>query len=127
MAVDSYMQDETLNLVQVLEHAARFHGRVDIVTRRVETGESHRSNYAEAMVRTRKLANALKKLGVEFGDRIGTLAWNTQRHLETWYAIAGQGAICHTINPRLFEGQIEYIINHAEDRWIMTEALPTPR
>lgn len=115
------MQDDKLNLIQVLEHAARFHGKVDIVTRLVETGEIHRSNYAEAMSRTRQLANALQKLGVVHGDRIGTLAWNTQRHLEAWYAIAGQGAICHTINPRLFEGQVEYIVNHAEDKILMVD------
>ncbi|MEO1973025.1 MAG: AMP-binding protein, partial [Pirellulaceae bacterium] len=115
------MQADPLNLAHVLEHAARFHGRVEVVTRRVEDGTIERYTYADALRRTKKLANALKKLGVEFGDRIGTLAWNTDRHLEAWYAIAGQGAICHTINPRLFEPQIEYIVNHAEDKVLLLD------
>ncbi len=120
------MQADPLNLAHVLEHAARFHGRVEVVTRRVEDGTIERYTYADALRRTKKLANALKKLGVEFGDRIGTLAWNTDRHLEAWYAIAGQGAICHTINPRLFEPQIEYIVNHAEDKVLLLDTLFVP-
>jgi acyl-CoA synthetase (AMP-forming)/AMP-acid ligase II len=115
------MQDAPLNLAYVLEHAARFHGQVEIVTRLVEDGSIHRYTYAESLRRTKKLANALKKLGLRFGDRIGTMAWNTHRHLEAWYAIAGQGAICHTINPRLFEKQIEYIINHAGDKILLVD------
>jgi fatty-acyl-CoA synthase len=115
------MQDAPLNLASVLEHAARFHGQVEIVTRLVEDGSIHRYTYAESLRRTKKLANALKKLGLRFGDRIGTMAWNTYRHLEAWYAIAGQGAICHTINPRLFQKQIEYIINHAGDKILLVD------
>jgi acyl-CoA synthetase (AMP-forming)/AMP-acid ligase II len=115
------MQDAPLNLAYVLEHAARFHGQVEIVTRLVEDGSIHRYTYAESLRRTKKLANALKRLGLRFGDRIGTMAWNTHRHLEAWYAIAGQGAICHTINPRLFEKQIEYIINHAGDKILLVD------
>jgi fatty-acyl-CoA synthase len=115
------MQDDPLNLAHVLEHAARFHGQVEVVTRRVEDEAIHRSTYAEVLRRTKKLAHALRKLGVQFGDRVATLAWNTQRHLEAWYAIAGQGAICHTVNPRLFEPQIEYIVNHAEDKIILAD------
>ncbi len=116
------MQNEPFNLVEILEHAARFHAQVEIVTRTVEDGSIHRSNYAEAADRARQLANALSRLGVQIGDRIGTLGWNTQRHLEAWYAISGQGAICHTINPRLFEEQIEYIVNHAEDSILLVDA-----
>ena len=109
------MQNDPFNLAEILEHAARFHPQVEIVTRMVEDDSIHRSNYAEAADRARQLANALERLNVQVGDRVGTLGWNTQRHLEAWYAISGQGAICHTINPRLFEEQLEYIINHAED------------
>ncbi len=116
------MQNESFNLVEILEHAARFHPQVPIITRQVDDGKIYRSNYREAADRARQLANALVQLGIEFGDRVGTMGWNTQRHLESWYAISGQGAVCHTINPRLFEEQIEYIINHAEDRVLMIDA-----
>jgi fatty-acyl-CoA synthase len=115
------MQDHPQNLVNILEHAARFHARTEVVTRRVEDGSIHRYTYTDALRRTAKLANALKRLGVRFGDRIATMGWNTYRHLEAWYAIAGQGAICHTLNPRLFEEQIEYIVNHAEDSVVLVD------
>ena len=115
------MQNEPWNIAEALEHAARFHGEVEVVTRRVEDGVIHRYTYADVLPRARKLAGALKNLGVEFGDRVGTMGWNTWRHLEAWYAISGQGAICHTINPRLFEQQIEYIINHAENRVLLLD------
>ena len=115
------MQNDPVNLVQVLEHAARFHSEVEIVSRRVEDDTIHRYTYADALVRTRKLANALLRLGMEFGDRVATMAWNSYRHLEGWYAISGQGAICHTVNPRLFGEQIQYIINHAEDKIVLVD------
>ncbi|MCH2211906.1 MAG: long-chain-fatty-acid--CoA ligase [Fuerstiella sp.] len=115
------MQNDPFNLVQILEHAGRFHAQVEIVTRCVEDDSIQRSNYGEAAARTRQLANALKRMNIRTGDRIGTLAWNTQRHLEAWYAISGQGAICHTINPRLFVEQIEYIVNHAGDRILLID------
>jgi len=120
------MQDQPVNLVHILEHAARFYGKTEIVTRLVENGQIHRSNYSEALLRTKKLANALQKLGVKFGDRVATMALNTQRHIEAWYGITGQGAICHTVNPRLFEDQIHYIINHAEDKIVMLDAIFAP-
>ncbi len=106
------MQNEPLSIAHALEHAARFHGRVEIVTRQTENGSIHRYTYAEALRRTKQLANALQSIGVKSGDRVATMAWNTHRHLEAWYAIAGQGAICHTVNPRLFKQQIVYIMNH---------------
>lgn len=80
----------------------------------------------EAFVRTRKLANALQRLGVEAGDRVGTLAWNDHRHLELYYALTGSGIICHTINPRLFPEQVAYIVNHAEDRFLFVDPLIMP-
>ena len=115
------MQDDPLNLAHILEHAARFHGRTEVVTRRVEDGSIHRYTYSDAIRRTRKLANALKRLGVRPGDRVATMGSNTHRHLESWYAIAGQGAICHTLNPRLFAEQIEYIVNHAADSIVLVD------
>lgn len=114
------MQPNPMNLVHVLEHAARFHGGREIVSSTVEGG-IHRYTYADALVRTKKFANALRKLGVDVGDRVGTLAWNGYRHFETWYAISGQGAITHTVNPRLFPDQVAYIINHAADRFVVLD------
>ncbi|MDH4871610.1 3-(methylthio)propionyl-CoA ligase [Pseudomonas sp. BN515] len=98
----------------LLEHAERYHGDTEIVSRTVE-GTLHRYTYADAHQRARKAANALKKLGVQQGDRVGTLAWNGYRHFELYYAISGMGAITHTINPRLFPEQITWIANDAED------------
>ncbi|MCI2285592.1 long-chain fatty acid--CoA ligase [Colwellia sp. MSW7] len=115
------MQSHPINLIQILQHAANYHGNVEVVTRRVEDDKISRSNYASIYKRTCKLANALKKLGVQPSKPIGTIAWNTDKHIETWYAIVGQGAICHTINPRLYAEQIKYIINHAKDHIIFID------
>ncbi|WP_044875358.1 3-(methylthio)propionyl-CoA ligase [Pseudomonas sp. LFM046] len=106
----------TLPLIvsSLLEHAERYHGDTEIVSRTVE-GTLHRYTYAQAHLRAKKAANALKKLGVQQGDRVGTLAWNGYRHFELYYAISGMGAITHTINPRLFPEQISWIVNDAED------------
>ncbi|MBD2836470.1 long-chain-fatty-acid--CoA ligase [Pseudomonas sp. JM0905a] len=106
----------TLPLIvsSLLEHAERYHGDTEIVSRTVE-GTLHRYTYADAHRRAKKAANALKKLGVQQGDRVGTLAWNGYRHFELYYAISGMGAITHTINPRLFPEQISWIANDAED------------
>ncbi len=87
---------------------------------------SHRYTYRECFSRTRRLANTLKTLGAEFGDRIGTLAWNDYRHLELYYAISGSGMVCHTINPKLFPEQIAYIVNHAEDHVLFVDILVWP-
>ena len=114
------MQSEPINLVSILEHAGKWHGEQEVVTNTVEGGV-HRQTYLETLRRSRRLASRLSRAGMEIGDRIATLGWNTHRHLEAWYAISGQGAICHTVNPRLFPDQIEYIINHAEDRILFVD------
>ena len=80
-----------------------------------------RYNYADFFQRTCRLANALKELGVKKGDKVGTFAWNTHRHMELYFAIACSGAILHTINIRLFKDHLEYIINHAEDKIIFID------
>src|SRR3546814_9818838 len=72
------------------------------------------------------LANALTKLGVKPGDRIGTLAWNTYRHMELYYGVSGMGAVLHTVNPRLFPEQIDYIANHAEDQYLFFDLTFAP-
>lgn len=109
------MMDAPLLISSLIVHADKFHGDTEIVTRTVE-GPIHRYTYRDAHKRSRQLAKVLYKLGIKSGDRVGTLAWNTARHFEVYYATSGIGAICHTINPRLFPEQIEYIINHAEDK-----------
>ncbi len=86
----------------------------------------HRYTYAEAERRSKRLARALLRLGIKPGDRIGTLAWNTFRHFELYYGISGIGAVCHTINPRLFDDQIIYIVNHAADRLLFIDTTLIP-
>ncbi len=109
------MQDHPLLISSLIEHAATFHPETEIVSRTVE-GPIHRSNYRELRDRSKQVANALKTLGVDMHDRVGTLAWNTCRHYELYFGVSGSGAVLHTVNPRLFPEQIEYIINHAEDK-----------
>jgi 3-(methylthio)propionyl---CoA ligase len=110
------MMDAPLLISGLIKHAARHHGATEIVSKTVEDGAIHRYTYREAHERSRRLANALHKLGVKPYDRVATLAWNGYRHFEIYYAVAGSGAVIHTINPRLFPDQIAYIANHAEDK-----------
>ena len=109
------MMQIPLLISHLITHAARHSGDTEIVSRRVE-GDLHRTTWAEAELRARKLAQALARLGCQPGDRVGTLAWNGYRHLEIYYATSGSGLVCHTVNPRLFPQQIAWIINDAEDR-----------
>jgi acyl-CoA synthetase (AMP-forming)/AMP-acid ligase II len=116
------IMQQALLISSLLKHAERCHGDTQIVSRRVEPAQGearfHRYDWRAMAARTRQLANALARLGVQRDDRIGTLAWNGYRHMELYYAVAGSGSIVHTINPRLFVEQIAWIINHAEDRVI---------
>jgi len=114
------MQSDPVNLISILIHAGRWHGDREVVTNTVEGG-IHKQTYADTLARATRLASRLQQFGINQGDRVGTMGWNTHRHLESWYAISGQGAICHTINPRLFADQIEFIVNHAEDRLIFVD------
>jgi fatty-acyl-CoA synthase len=120
------MQDWPLTLDKLLDHAADWHGGREVVTRSVE-GPIVRTTYAEIRRRAKRFSNALKGLGVQPGDRVATLAWNSGRHMEAWYAIMGIGAVCHTLNPRLFPDQLCYIMAHAEDKILITDLtfLPT--
>jgi acyl-CoA synthetase (AMP-forming)/AMP-acid ligase II len=118
--MDGLMMDRPLLVSTLIEHAATYHGDTEIVSRTVE-GAIHRTTYAETEWRAKKLANALRRLGVGAGDRVATLAWNGYRHFELYFGISGIGAVCHTINPRLFHEQIEYIVNHAEDRLLFLD------
>jgi acyl-CoA synthetase (AMP-forming)/AMP-acid ligase II len=114
------MQEWPLLIHKIADFAAAQHGRQEIVSRLVE-GYIHRETYADMRTRALKVAQALAREGVQLGDRVATLAWNTHRHLETWYGITGLGAIYHTVNPRLFPEQIAWIVNHAEDRFMFTD------
>jgi acyl-CoA synthetase (AMP-forming)/AMP-acid ligase II len=108
------MQNVPLLISSLIRHADRHHGNVEIVSRRVE-GDIHRCTYHELHARAKRLANALDAWGVGMGERVATLAWNGYRHMELYYAVAGKGAVVHTINPRLVPDQIAWIANHAED------------
>lgn len=119
------MQDWPLLCHRIIEHAATYHGTQEVVTRSVE-GPIHRTNYAAIRDRALKVSQSLERDGIKLGDRVATIAWNTWRHLEAWYGIMGIGAICHTVNPRLFPDQIAWIINHAEDRVVMTDLTFVP-
>jgi acyl-CoA synthetase (AMP-forming)/AMP-acid ligase II len=121
------MQDWPLLVHKVLDHAALYFGDREVVTRAVEPdGGIRRTTYAAIHNRARKLSQALARRGIKLGDRIATMAWNSERHLEAWYGITGIGAVYHTLNPRLFPEQIAYIANHAEDRLILTDLTFVP-
>src|SRR6187399_3789783 len=119
------MQDWPLLCHRIIDHAAIQHGSREVVTRSIE-GPIHRTNYREIRRRALKVAQRLDKEGIKLGDRVATLAWNTWRHLETWYGITGIGAVYHTINPRLFPEQIAYIANHAEDKLMFLDTTFVP-
>jgi fatty-acyl-CoA synthase len=114
------MQDWPLTVDKILDHAADWHTNRQVVSRSVE-GPIVRATYGEIRERAKALSNALLSFGIRPGDRVATLAWNSARHIEAWYAIMGIGAVCHTLNPRLFADQLCYIINHAQDRIIVAD------
>jgi acyl-CoA synthetase (AMP-forming)/AMP-acid ligase II len=114
------MQDWPLLIHRILDYAEAQHPHRAVISRSVE-GPMHRTTYAEIHERARRLAKRLERDSIRAGDRVATLAWNTWRHLEAWYGITGVGAVYHTVNPRLFEDQIAYIINHAEDRILLLD------
>ncbi|MGH7020628.1 MAG: long-chain-fatty-acid--CoA ligase [Brevundimonas sp.] len=119
------MQDWPLTVDKILDHAKNWHPNREVVTRSVE-GPIERTTYGAIHGRAKRVSNALKAWGVQPGDRIATLAWNTADHMETWYGIMGIGAVCHTLNPRLFPEQLVYIINHAADRIIFVDLTFVP-
>ncbi len=114
------MQPHKLTIGSVLDYAANVYGDVEVVSRTIE-GPIHRYGYRDCARRARQFAHALERLGVRAGDRIGGASWNHYRYLETFYGVAGVGGILHTINPRLFAEQLVYTVNHAEDRFIVTD------
>ena len=119
------MMDTPLLISSLMRFADTNYPDREIVSVTVDN-PNQRHTYREVFARTRKLANALKRLGVEAGDRVGTLAWNDHRHFELYYALSGSGIVCHTINPRLYPEQVTYIVNHAEDRYLFVDPLVMP-
>ncbi|MGL5167344.1 MAG: long-chain-fatty-acid--CoA ligase [Afipia sp.] len=115
------MQNQPLLLSSLLQHADRFHANTEIVSRTVE-GPIHRYTYRDAARRARQLASALQRHGIEYNDRVATLAWNNYRHFEIEHGVTGMGAIWHAINPRLIPAQLIYIANHAEDKVLFFES-----
>lgn len=111
------MMQQPLLIASLLTHAERHHGGQEIVSRRVE-GDIHRYRYRDLAQRARRMANALASLGIQPGERVGTLAWNGYRHMELYFAVSGAGSVLHTLNPRLHVDQLAYIIEHAQDRVI---------
>ena len=108
------MQRYPLLISSLIVHAARHRGGAEVVSN-LGGASLHRTTYAEVERRSRRLARALEKLGVGFGDRVATLAWNDYRHLELYYGVSGMGAVCHTVNPRLSADDIAFIMDDAKD------------
>jgi fatty-acyl-CoA synthase len=119
------MQDWPLLCHRIIDHAALNHGARRVISRSVE-GPLHETTYAAIRGRSLKVAQRLARDGIRPGDRVATLAWNTWRHLEAWYGIVGMGGVYHTVNPRLFPEQIAWIVNHAEDRVMLTDLTFVP-
>ena len=113
--MNGLMMEQPLLISSLLVHAERHHGDQEVVSRRVE-GDVHRTTYRELAVRARRLAKAMAALGVQDGERVGTLAWNGYRHMELYYGVSGSGAVLHTLNPRLHPDQVVWIADHAEDQ-----------
>ena len=125
MMLPGMMMNRPLLVSSIIDYAAEIHAEGEIVSATVE-GPIHRYTYPEARKRIIRLAHALQTLGVKPGDRVATLAWNGYRHFELYYAISGIGAVCHTINPRLPDDQMSYIVNHAQDSFLFFDTTFTP-
>jgi acyl-CoA synthetase (AMP-forming)/AMP-acid ligase II len=119
------MQQRPLLISSLIDYAATWHGDRQIVSRDPE-GRFHRSDYSQVAARAKRVAGALDALGVGRGDRVATLAWNSYRHLEVYYGITGSGRVLHTVNPRLFPEQLQYIMHHAEDGFVFFDPIFAP-
>lgn len=119
------MTHRPLLVMDILDYAAEIHPDQEVVSSTVEGG-LHRATHPQLRRRVARLAGALRALGVQPGDRVATLAWNGYRHFELYYAIAGIGAVCHTVNPRLSADQFAYVVNHAGDRLLFFDTTFVP-
>src|SRR5688500_6904491 len=123
--MNGLMMNTPLLVTEIMRYADKNHPKGEVVSVTADTPR-HRCTYADVFRRARRLANALAAVGVREGDRVGTLAWNDYRHLELYFAVSCMGAVLHTVNPRLFPEQVEYIINHAEDRLLFIDPTLLP-
>ena len=114
------MQRWRMTVDRFISHAARWSGDRELVSRDPD-GRIVRSTWSAVERRARRFSATLAAAGVPRGARIATMAMNSARHLEAWYGIMGYGAVCHTLNPRLFDEQLVYIVNHASDRWLLAD------
>jgi fatty-acyl-CoA synthase len=119
------MQDWPLRIMRLMDHAEREHATREIVAARAD-GTTVRTNWKQLADQARRMAEALERLGVREGDRVATLAMNHDRHLTAWFGVVGAGGVLHTVNPRLFDDQLAYIITHAEDRVLLYDAAFAP-
>ena len=120
------MMNRQLMISSILVHAAQNHGGREIVSRLPDTGDIHRYGWKDCHDRAMRLANALTGIKTKPGDRVATIAWNTHRHLELYYAVSGMGAVIHTVNPRLGPEQIAWIINHAKAKHVFFDVTFAP-
>src|SRR3989304_4644850 len=121
------MQNWPLLMHRIIDHAATFPGTRQVLRPPTwSEGPIHTTDYAQLRARALKVSQRLAKDGIKPGDRVATLAWNTWRHMESWYGITGIGAIYHTVNPRLFPEQIVWIVNHAADRVMIADLTFVP-
>jgi fatty-acyl-CoA synthase len=120
------MQNWPLTVDRIFDHANAAFPQREVVTRAIEDGQLKRTTYANVYGRAKQVTNALRERSIAMGDRVATLGWNTDRHLEAWYGAMGMGAVLHTLNPRLFPEQIAWIVNHAEDKIIFFDVTFTP-
>lgn len=119
------MQQHPLMISSIIEYAERWYPNVEVVSRTTE-GPIHRYTYKEMGLRARRIADALQKMGVKPGDRVGTLAWNGYRHMELYFGVSGSEAVLHTVNPRLFADQMAYVINHGGAKVIFCDLTFVP-
>ena len=119
------MMERPLLISSILEHACAQFADQEVVSRETH-GPLFRQTFAQAARRARQWANGLKRLGLQPGDAVGSIAWNNHRHLESYYAVSGSGMVMHTCNPRLHPQQLIYIINHAEDRLVLFDSTFAP-
>jgi fatty-acyl-CoA synthase len=119
------MQQHSLMISSIIEYAERWYPNVEVVSRTTE-GPIHRYTYRDLGKRARCMADALQQLGIEAGDRVGTLAWNGYRHMELYFGVSGSQAVLHTVNPRLFPDQMAYVINHGGDKVLFTDLTFVP-
>ncbi|MCA1829458.1 MAG: long-chain fatty acid--CoA ligase [Myxococcales bacterium] len=123
--MDSLMMEYPLTLAHIFERAGKYFGKVELVSRRPDK-TIHRTTYGEFHKRAQKLSNALQRLGVKKGDRVATLAWNHERHMEAYFGIPLMGGVLHTLNPRLSAADLSYIMNHADDRVLLIDDVLLP-